>query len=66
MPYEILNKKFRAAQKTVDREVSHVQLAGSDVEACLQQKSPTIGDVSKAIDNMVEKLCLLKRKVCLH
>ncbi|XP_060064943.1 E3 ubiquitin-protein transferase MAEA-like [Ylistrum balloti] len=62
VPYELLNKKFRSAQKCIDREVAHIHSAGNDLEACLQQKSPTIGDVTWAIDSMVEKLCLLKRK----
>ncbi|VDI77842.1 macrophage erythroblast attacher [Mytilus galloprovincialis] len=61
VPYEILNKKFRSAQKTIDREISHVHTASSDIEACLEDKKK-IKDVSRVIDNMVEKLCLLKRK----
>jgi len=65
VPYELLNKKFRAAQKCIDREVAHIHSAGSDLEVCLQEKNPSIGDVTKAIDNVVEKLCLLKRKVSL-
>ena len=63
MPYELLNKKFRAAQKSIDREVSKVQGAGSELEACLQKKNVTISEVTKALDNMVEKLKFLKRKV---
>ena len=27
VPYELLNKKFRLAQKVLDREASHVQAA---------------------------------------
>ncbi|XP_052098641.1 E3 ubiquitin-protein transferase MAEA-like [Mytilus californianus] len=61
VPYEILNKKFRSAQKTIDREISHVHTASSDIESCLEEKKK-IKDVSRVIDNMVEKLCLLKRK----
>lgn len=44
VPYEILNKKFRTAQKTLDREVSHVQQGVNELEKCLQE-----GDV-KAIE----------------
>ncbi|XP_048744927.1 E3 ubiquitin-protein transferase MAEA-like isoform X1 [Ostrea edulis] len=63
VPYEILNKKFRSGQKNIDREVSHVQQASGEVEECLQdQNSPSIQQVSLALDNMVEKLCFLKRK----
>ena len=64
VPYEILNKKFRSGQKNIDREVSHVQQASSEVEQCMQdQKAPSVQHVSLVLDNMVEKLCFLKRKV---
>ena len=63
VPYELLNKKFRAAQKTIDREVAHIQSSAKELESVLQQKAPCMSDVSKAIDDVVEKLCLLKRKV---
>ena len=63
VPYELLNKKFRSAQKTIDREVSKAQSAGGDLEACLQNQQVSIGEVTKALDNMVEKLKFLKRKV---
>ena len=62
MPYEILNKKFRTAQKNVDREISHVSTVTNELEKCLQQ-SPIVGEVSKVLDGVVEKLSLLKRKV---
>jgi macrophage erythroblast attacher len=42
VPYEILNKKFRAAQKNIDREVSHVQAHTNDLESCIK-KSSNIG-----------------------
>lgn len=63
VPYELLNKKFRSAQKTIDREISKLQGAGGELEVCLQKPQVTIGEVTKALDNMVEKLKLLKRKV---
>ncbi|XP_050399540.1 E3 ubiquitin-protein transferase MAEA [Patella vulgata] len=62
VPYEVLNKRFRAAQKNIDREVSHVQNAGNDFEKCLQKSSVSVGEVTQAIGNMVEKLSILKRK----
>ncbi|XP_041368384.1 E3 ubiquitin-protein transferase MAEA-like [Gigantopelta aegis] len=61
VPYEVLNKRFRSAQKGIDREVAHVHNSGADVEQCLQ-KPVSLGDVTQAIDNMVEKLTILKRK----
>ena len=62
MPYEILNKKFRLAQKNIDREVSHVTNAANELDKCLQ-KSSTVGEVATVLNGMVEKLSLLKRKV---
>ena len=32
VPYEVLNKKFRIAQKALDREVAHVQTSLTAVE----------------------------------
>ncbi len=62
VPYEILNKKFRQAQKNIDREVSHVTSAATELDNCLQ-KSCTVGEVNGVLNGMVEKLSLLKRKV---
>jgi len=62
VPYETLNKKFRIAQKNIDREVSHVQNVTGDLEKVLLQRGPCVGDVAKLLDNVVEKLGVLKRK----
>ena len=62
MPYELLNKKFRIAQKNVDREVAQVQSSASQLENRLQ-RSATIGDVSRVLNGMVERLTIMKRKV---
>jgi len=62
VPYELLNKKFRAAHKNVDREVARVQSAANELEKCLQRPS-TIADLTLALDNVAEKLTQLKRKV---
>lgn len=61
VPYELLNKKFRQAQKNVDREISHVQSVTSELEKCFQ-KTTNVGEVTKLLDGMVEKLGVLKRK----
>lgn len=61
VPYEVLNKKFRIAQKNIDREVQRVQAATSELEKCLQS-SATIADVTQALDGMTEKLMMMKRK----
>ncbi|CAH1404267.1 unnamed protein product [Nezara viridula] len=62
VPYEILNKKFRAAQKQLDREVSHVQAAAIELEKGLFADKVGAGDISRLLGGMVEKLQVLKRK----
>ncbi len=37
VPYEMLNKRFRSAQKVIDREVSHVTGAVSEVERAIRE-----------------------------
>lgn len=63
MPYELLNKKFRAAQKQLDREVSHVQAAALELERGLAVDKVGAGEISRLLGGMVEKLQVLKRKV---
>ncbi|XP_066253287.1 E3 ubiquitin-protein transferase MAEA [Euwallacea similis] len=62
VPYEILNKKFRTAQKTLDREVSHVQQGVTELEKCLQEPDVKAINISNLLGGMVEKLQVLKRK----
>ncbi|XP_060528117.1 E3 ubiquitin-protein transferase MAEA isoform X2 [Cylas formicarius] len=62
VPYEILNKKFRTAQKALDREVSHVQQGVSEVEKCLSSGEVRAHDITNLLGGMVEKLQVLKRK----
>lgn len=68
VPYEILNKKFRVAQKNLDREVNHVQGTVVEIEKALQnnknnmQDCATVGELSRLLGGVVEKLNLLKRK----
>ncbi|KAG5869324.1 hypothetical protein JTB14_013861 [Gonioctena quinquepunctata] len=62
VPYEILNKKFRTAQKALDREVSHVQQAASLIEDTLDGPEVKAKDISMLLGGMVEKLQVLKRK----
>lgn len=63
VPYEVLNKKFRTAQKTIDREVSHVQSATAELERVLAQKNPCIGDINHCITMVFDKLTVMKRKI---
>ncbi|XP_056633010.1 E3 ubiquitin-protein transferase MAEA [Diorhabda carinulata] len=62
VPYEILNKKFRTAQKAIDREVSHVQQQANLIEETLEESAVKSKDISSLLGGMVEKLQVLKRK----
>ncbi|XP_054168790.1 E3 ubiquitin-protein transferase MAEA-like isoform X2 [Oppia nitens] len=67
VPYEILNKKFRSAQKNVDREISHVQTSVSELERSVRNRatpdSPiTINSINDLLNGVVSKLQILKRK----
>lgn len=62
VPYEILNKKFRTTQKTLDREVSHVQQAASEIEKTIAAENVNTKDITSLLGGMVEKLQVLKRK----
>lgn len=62
MPYEILNKKFRTAQKNLDREVSHLQASATELEKKLDAEEVKAKDITMLLGGMVEKLQVLKRK----
>uniref|UniRef100_H2XSP7 Uncharacterized protein n=2 Tax=Ciona intestinalis TaxID=7719 RepID=H2XSP7_CIOIN len=55
VPYEILNKRFRSAQKTIDRELHGFSGSLTDLE-----KSVGVGtsneNVMKMLDGVIEKL----------
>ncbi|XP_070492660.1 E3 ubiquitin-protein transferase MAEA [Chironomus tepperi] len=62
VPYEILNKKFRTTQKTLDKELNSIlQTAACELERGLDN-APIVGNISKLLDNVIEKLNVLKRK----
>lgn len=63
VPYEILNKKFRAAQKVIDREVSLVHSATNDLTNGLGSVPVKVGEITVFLDGVVQKLQSLKRKV---
>ena len=65
VPYEVLNKKFRTAQKIIDREVSHVLTANSDLSNIVEKQSVKVSDVTGILDGVIDKLQVLKRKVFL-
>jgi len=63
VPYEGLNKTFRGSQKVIDRELSYVLNAASEVTARSKDPNSTSDDVINALDNVIQKLTSLKRKV---
>lgn len=68
VPYEVLNKKFRAGQKTVDREVSHVQNSITELEKSLFRTPVQVDQICSLLGATVDKLQTMKRKVptCHH
>ncbi|XP_060829339.1 E3 ubiquitin-protein transferase MAEA [Bombus pascuorum] len=61
VPYELLNKKFRLAQKVIDREASYVQTAANELIKDNKTSVPA-GEMSLLLGGVVEKLQTLKRK----
>ena len=59
----MLNKKFRAAQKVIDREVSLVVGATNDLTSSLGSVPVKVGEITGFLDGVVQKLQSLKRKV---
>ncbi|KAK2119416.1 hypothetical protein P7K49_000802 [Saguinus oedipus] len=61
VPYETVNKRFLAAQKNIDREISHVTVVVAELEKKLSG-CPAVDSVVSLLDGAVEKLSILKRK----
>ncbi|ESO12961.1 hypothetical protein HELRODRAFT_62544 [Helobdella robusta] len=68
VPYEVLNKKFRVAQKSIDREVQKVHTVIKELEKCIDNPATDMEpsnkkqQISQAIIGVTEKLIYLKRK----
>lgn len=62
VPYELLNKKFRAVQKVIDREVTHVGAAVTDLSTVCSRQSVVPFEAAMALDGVSQKLASLKRK----
>lgn len=65
VPYEILNKKFRTTQKTLDRELNALLQTAAELEKGLnvdENHPPLVGDITRLLGGVVEKLQVLKRK----
>lgn len=56
----MLNKKFRLTQKTLDRELSHLQATASELERSLETQSAA--EITRMLGGVVERLQVLKRK----
>jgi hypothetical protein len=65
VPYELLNKRFRSSQKTVDRESSYLTTVTTNFSARISDSSNkvTVGEANTMLDNVVQRLQSLKRKV---
>ncbi|CAG7681241.1 unnamed protein product [Allacma fusca] len=57
VPYEVLNKKFRAAQKVLDREATYVSQAGLEIEKLMSNMPPVTISATDPEDTVIEGLC---------
>ena len=63
VPYENLNKRFRSAQKVIDREVSHVNSAIADVEKAIKAGAPDdVARIPALLDSVLERVNQLEAK----
>jgi len=62
VPYEILNKRFRSAQKVVDREVSHVTSSLGELDKLLAGGQVDRVALTQQLDNIKEQLVGLRSK----
>ncbi|KAL7647480.1 UNVERIFIED_CONTAM: hypothetical protein RMT77_001076 [Armadillidium vulgare] len=62
VPYEVLNKRFRLAQKSIDRELCHVTNAVSELEKVLISDTKDKNQITSLIGGVMEKLNSFKRK----
>lgn len=64
MPYELLNKKFRAAQKSIDRDIASVSSSTRELNAQTERgEDMAVEEVVKTLDVVSQKLASLKRRV---
>ena len=62
VPYEILNKRFRNAQKLIDKEVTHISTQMNEIVSSTSNESTTVEEASNSLGDVVKKLEDLKRK----
>ena len=56
VPYEILNKKFRTSQKTLDREISQVQSSVSQVEEYIKTCEGDVSGIPPLLETLEDRL----------
>jgi len=56
VPYEVLNKRFRATQKVFDREASHVQQTAADLEKVVKDSGASLDQVPGLLDQLELRL----------
>ena len=64
MPYELLNRRFRAAQKSVDRELNQVTQACSEAAGLLAEPELSVDDAVGVLDSVEFKVSTMNGKVC--
>lgn len=66
VPYELLNKKFRAVQKVLDREITQVTNSTSELSQVVARSAETSSEkcatVNNLLGNVEQRLLSLKRK----
>ena len=62
VPYEILNKKFRIAQKSLDREINQVQSAVTSIEEYIKQCNGDVSGIPELLDTLESRLKQLQEK----
>ena len=60
VPYELLNKTFRNAQKIIEREVSHVSSDSDKLKKLSSKSKVSVEEVIKEFDGLLEHLRNLK------
>ena len=63
VPYELLNKRFRAVQKILDREITGVTNSTSELsQGVSRPPEMSVGVTSSLLGNIEQRLVSLKRK----
>ena len=62
VPYEILNKKFRISQKTLDREISHVQGSVAQIEEYIKHCEGDVSGIPTLLESLEDSVIKLSEK----